>query len=222
MDQQLKKRIAERLKELNLSARAASLRVSDNPDLIRGVLRPDLRANPRADTIALLARALEVAPEWFHAEAEIPAAPPRAARSSGGARRRDIPLRGVALGLIVNHQRGFRLGTPIAFVDRPAALMDAAGVYAIYVANDSMSPQHSPGELRLVQEARPPAPGDSVIVLTQNHENDPGQHYIKLFKGFDGDDALLEQINPRALVRIPRRFIVSIDRVLTMNEIFGV
>lgn len=58
-------RIESRLREMNISARAASLRVSRNPDLIRSVTRFGDDANPKRETLQLIATALEVSYQWL-------------------------------------------------------------------------------------------------------------------------------------------------------------
>lgn len=224
-------RIQERLKELHLSPRAASLRVGQNPDLIRGILRAGDEANPTNETMHKLATALEVPEEWLlggdgeappprseyhHAAIDLP---PRATMS------KDVPVWGTAMGSLIDDAfEGFHLfsGQPVDYVRRPPALANVKDAYAIYVAGDSMDPMHPPGALRFVHPMRPASAGDSVIVETRHWEHDPGQGYIKILRRRKGDTLVLEQLNPIATIEIPIRYVVSVHRVMTLNELFGI
>jgi phage repressor protein C with HTH and peptisase S24 domain len=229
----MKNRIRERLAKLNLSPRAASLRVSTNADLFRGVLRAGSDANPTVDTVAKIARALDVSPEWLlgATESESPTEtlagevrPAVVRLPDQHEMAKDLPVWGTAQGSIVDSQfEGFSLhsGDPVEFVRRPPALARVRNAYAIYVSGDSMAPMHAPGELRFVNPNRPAAPGDTVIVQTKSHDDDPGQGYIKILRRQRPDTVELEQINPLAKISVEMKFVVNIHRVLTMNELFG-
>ena len=133
-----------------------------------------------------------------------------------------IPVMGTAAGAIVGKVEGMNIDGPVDYVERPHALRFARDLYAIYVSGDSMSPMHSHGDLRFVHPHRATRPGDTVIVSTQHHENDPGQHYIKILVRQTADTLHCRQLNPEAEFAVPTKFVKSIQRVLTMNEVFGV
>lgn len=230
--------IRDRLAELHMSPRQASLDVSDNPELIRSIIRGGDEANPRRDTLELLAKALRWSlPQLLTETDRIAGLPhPLVGRNSEvvAARgismpdpvdmARDLPVLGTAAGSLVDDKiEGFQFfgGDPIEYVRRPPALERVPNAYAIYVTGESMDPMHRPGELRFVHPGRPAAPGDTVIVSTQHWEHDPGQGYIKLFRRRTGDRVILEQINPRATIEIPVQYVMNMHRVLTMNELFG-
>jgi phage repressor protein C with HTH and peptisase S24 domain len=225
-------RINERLEALKLSPRAASLRVSTNADLIRGVLRAGEGANPTQDTVAKIAVALETTPEYLLG---------RISSGNGGApadeivraavrypATRDMPadlgVMGTAAGSIIEQVEGFQYFSdmPVDFVRRPPALARVPEAYAIYVSGDSMWPMHPAGDLRFVNPARPAAIGDSVVLRTQHWEHDPGQLYIKILAKRTPDFIVVEQLNPHATIQIPRRFVDYIHHVMTMAELFGV
>lgn len=233
---ELTNRIEERLKFLRYSAQAASLRVSDNRDLIRNVVRFGEKANPKQETLGLIAQALDwtldellnrnvpvdapakqtsAAPEFIHADIKVPTAREMP---------RDIPVLGTALGSLVDDKfEGFQLeGGPIDYVRRPPGLTHAADAYAIYVQNDSMWPMHSAGDLRFANPHKPPKPGGTVIVQTRHWDSDPGQGYIKIFRRRTSTMLILEQLNPPATIEIPLRFVVSVHHVPDMAELFGV
>lgn len=126
--------------------------------------------------------------------------------------------------LIEDRFEGFHVftGQPVDYVRRPPALAGVRDAYAIYVTGDSMDPMHPQGALRLVHPHRPPVPGDSVVVMTRHWDTDPGQGYIKVLRRRQGDRLLLEQINPSARIEIPLKYVVSVHKVLDMNDLFGV
>ena len=231
MSKPLKERINARLAELGLTARKASLSVSNNPDLIRTLLREDGTSHPRADTLAKVALALQVPADWLldgetATASDIPASAKHQQRPSTRIAARhplpDVPVMGTAHGSIVSSGvEGTIIDGPIDYVRRPPALEQAKDIYAIYVSGDSMAPAHNPGDLRFVHPHKACRPGDTVIVQTRAHAGDPGQAYIKrLTKRLPGK-ILLEQLNPPASLEIPTDFISRMHRVLTTNELFG-
>src|SRR5688572_14883471 len=80
MAQTLADRIRDRLEELGLSARAASLKAGGSDGMIRNILI-GVSENPRGDTLTKIAKVLEVSPEWL-LTGEGPSAP--------GTRRSDV------------------------------------------------------------------------------------------------------------------------------------
>lgn len=189
-------------------------------------------ANPRADTLQKMAVALETTTEWLlHGEENTKSgmqAPPEVAQLEKlppDTLTPDlaVPVMGTALGSVVAGEfEGTVIDEPIEYVAKPPGLARVSGIYAVYVAGESMSPAHCTGDLRFASRHRPCAPGDTVIVHTRHHANDPGQHYIKRLTARNGNTVTLEQLNPPATLTIEPRFIVSMHHVLTVNELFGV
>lgn len=144
---------------------------------------------------------------------------------SSGAMPKDLPVWGSAAGsLISDGFEGFHIfsTTAVDYVRRPPALANVMDAYGIYVTGDSMFPMHPHGALRIIHPHRPPAIGDSVIVVTKHWENDPGQGYIKILKRRTAERVFLEQLNPSATIEIPTKYIVSMHKVLDLNDLFGV
>ena len=226
---ELTQRIERRLAELGTNAQAASLRVGENRDLIRNVIRQGADANPRMETLTLIARALD----WTVDELTQTGAP----RLSGPSEviradvrlptaremPRDLPVLGTALGSLIDDKfEGFHLeGSAIDYVRRPPGLAHVPDAYAIYVQNDSMWPMHSPGDLRFANPHKPPRPGGTVIVQTRHWDTDPGQGYIKIFRRRTPTTLVLEQLNPPVTIEIPLRYVVSVHHVPDMAELFG-
>jgi phage repressor protein C with HTH and peptisase S24 domain len=133
----------------------------------------------------------------------------------------DLPVLGTAAGSVAG---AFQLadGEAIGHVRRPPGVERRAGVYAIYVVGDSMSPEHRSGDLRFVDPDRDVRIGDSVIVQTCNFPGDTVQAYIKYLKARDDDWLLLGQLNPLGEMRVAPTVVTAVHRILTMNELFGV
>lgn len=223
----------------NTTPRALALGVGGKPDLFRQVLDPKRSKNPRVDTIRLVAQALGKSEDWLingpPTEAPIPPGEPLPPPAQEVRRApipvpvradmaRNVPVLGTAAGSII-HERieGFVMfnGDPIDYVRRPAALEAVTTAYAIYVVGDSMAPALHQGDLQFVHPGRPARPGDMVVVQTRHHDSDPGQAYIKVLVRRSGERIVLRQYNPVAEIEIPVRFIVSIHKVMTINDLYG-
>lgn len=136
---------------------------------------------------------------------------------------RNLPVLGTASGSIIRQVDGFRMEHEVVdYVRRPPALAKQMNAYAIFVVGESMSPMHNPGELRFVDPEQRPSIGDSVIVQTRHFDGDPGQGYIKILKRRTPTAIVLQQLNPLAILEIPMQFVVSVHKVLTMNDLFGI
>lgn len=236
-------RIDERLRVLGLSDRAASMKAGLGEGAIRDLRRRGPRSSMHGRSLERLAAALETSPSWLLGqgeapEASAPAAPmPVETRDALGPAVRvadvglparaqmpeDVPVLGTAFGSVIRQVEGFQFeGGQIDTVRRPPALAGAKDLYAIYVEGDSMFPAHPAGELRFVHPHRPCQVGDSVVVVTRHHDGDPGQAYIKVLQKRSLGKIYLRQYNPEAILEIDMRFVVSIHRVLTTGELFGV
>ncbi|NMN56890.1 phage repressor protein C with HTH and peptisase S24 domain [Xanthobacter sp. SG618] len=136
---------------------------------------------------------------------------------------RDLPVLGTAGGAVIRQVDGFRMEHEVVdYVRRPPALAKQMNAYAIFVVGESMAPMHNPGDLRFVDPEQRPSIGDSVVVQTKHYNGDPGQGYIKLLKRRTPTNIVLQQLNPAAILEIPTQYVVSVHKVLTMNDLFGV
>lgn len=222
----IKARIAQRLKALDLSERSASLAAGGNPDVIRNI-RLGKSKNPTGRTVSALAEVLKVSEQWLLTGEDQPAAEtaPTPQRGSAPAERAGttIPILGTAAGAVISESfEGTSLGEPIGRIQLPPALEGTRGLYAVYVAGESMQPMHSPGDLRIIHPHKPALPGQSVVVQTRAWDADPGQAYIKIYERSTPDKVILRQLNPPATIEIPARHVTALHRVLTTAELFGV
>jgi transcriptional regulator with XRE-family HTH domain len=184
-------------------------------------------ADPNARSIQKLLDYLKVAPGEL-----IPAARPSEPAMRGEirpapARRlqtapmtKDLKVMGTAAGSAINN--GFEMTEQITeYVGRPPGLVGVPDAYAIYVVGESMSPLHRPGDLCPVHPYRPYKRGDSIIIQVRTHIGEPLHGYIKIFKRETEDKIVVEQINPKAELTFMKSTVVSVHKVMTMNELLS-
>jgi hypothetical protein len=86
-----------------------------------------------------------------------------------------------------------------------------------------MVPAYRPGALVLVERARPPAPGDDVVVeLLPATPRDDRRALIKRLVSINAKTVVLEQYNPPATLEFPRKQVGAIFRVMTVADLLGV
>lgn len=227
MSNVLIERINSRLKDLDKSAQRASLEATGAKDTIRKILDGTTK-NPRVDTLAKIAAVLETSPEWLQgadlpplapmADARIALVDPLPARQD---MPNDVPVMGTAAG---SHTRGaFQLMPgPVDYVRRPPALAKVKGLYSLYVEGTSMEPQYFPGDLIYVNPNKPVKAGDAVVIQCKNHQEDGHEGTIGIYMKRNEQHVTIHKHNPNADINILRETIISMHKVLTINEIFGV
>jgi phage repressor protein C with HTH and peptisase S24 domain len=150
---------------------------------------------------------------------EVRSAPLR--RPMAVAMPKDLPVMGTAAGATLAN--GFEITSQIVeYVRRPPALEGVPDAYAIYVVAESMSPLHRPGDLCIVHRYRPYKRGDSVIVQIKVSAGAKVESYIKTFKRQTADELVVEQINPKAEIAYKKSTVISVHKVMTLAELFGV
>jgi len=231
-------RIRQRLAETGISAHAASLKAGGSASLIPNILL-GRSASPRVATLQKIAEALDTSTEWLlgdeekvaptvqtptmaNDEVELIEGPPTSLIFND--LPMTIPILGTALGSVVSEGiEGFQFepGEVIGYVRRPTPLAKIREAYALLIRGDSMDPMHPPNQVRVINPLRPCEPGDSVIVITRQWADDPGQAYIKILRRRTEHSVVLEQLNPRSRFEIPRQHVAAIHYVLTMNDLLG-
>ncbi|WP_313194629.1 S24 family peptidase [Shinella zoogloeoides] len=223
MENALKNRILDRAEELGLTLEAVSLKAGLDRSYLRKLLdRPG--ASPKGETMNKLAFALDVPPAWF-LDVKAPSAisdvsPANVQPPERNAMPNDVPVLGTAAG---SHLRGaFQLSTdPIDWVRRPQGLMGAKDVYSVFVEGNSMEPQYFPGDLIFVHPHRPPRIGDAVIVQCQNGSEDHVEATLGIMHKRTAEMLIIRKHNPSAEVSLKRDRIISLHKVLTNNELYG-
>lgn len=225
MTSAIAERITSQLEKLGISARAASLRVGKNPDLIRDIITGK-SGNPRATTLSKLASILGVTEQWLLTGEDAPGSTFRdEVRPAGIDPRqlgsRDLPVFGTAAGSLASNG-AFQLTTgPVDWVRRPPALANVRDAYALYVEGTSMSPKYEPGDLIFVHPGRPARLGDPIVLQVQDNEHAPSRTYIKILSKRTGETVSCNQFNPVATIDFKANTVALIHRVLSTNELWG-
>lgn len=112
---------------------------------------------------------------------------------------------------------------PVRMIARPPALLGARDLYAIYFHGESMIPRFEPGEVGIVDPARPVRSGDYVLVQLNNGEEDSVcTVLVKRLVHFNAKRVVLEQFNPAVRFTVPRTRITRIHRILPQTDLlFG-
>jgi len=225
-------RIQERCRALGITINAASERAG-SPSMIPNIVYGRSK-HPRMDTLQRIAEALETTTSYLSGLTDSPAPDQEAEFSIAGIplpNRGDLndnlPVLGTAAGSLIETAdghafEGFEIESRVVqYVRRPPALKDMPEAYSIFVDGDSMHPMHPAGELRFVNPHLAVSPGDTVIVQTRTWEDKPGQAYIKTYRRRAGGYLMLEQLNPLATISIPQQYVLTVHKVMTVNELFG-
>ena len=122
-----------------------------------------------------------------------------------------IPVRSAARG--GDEQEMFMEDGPVDYVPRPYVLERVKGAYAIYMVGDSMSPRYEPGFTLYINPFKPPRPGRGVVIYKKNNAV-----LVKLFKTATRSELVVEQLNPRRELRIPRSEIDHVHLIVHSDE----
>jgi len=204
---------------LGISAQAASLKATGSRDVIRAILNGATKS-PRLDTLEKIALALETTPEWLMGKDEEPT--PADVRLPD---RREMPANLPVMGTRPGSgsDGSFELeGGVVDFVRRPPALSGTRDVYSLYVEGQSMEPKFMAGDLIFVHPHRPARIGDCVLVKFKTAEDGPERASIGYFEATGPDAVSIGKLNPPQTVKIERRHIHAIDKILSLNELFGI
>lgn len=223
MSKWLSHKLERRLKELGLSARAASLKAGLGPDAIRNILRGK-SANPKGRTLERLAQALDLPVTELLSPADS-AAEETPQRAIGVKPWSDL----VSNGRHANTESGsipvfatYEAGGYLVLVrgqaiERTAPSEPVAGVgsaYAVYAPNDLLEPRCERGDLLHIHPHRPARPGKLVLVLL-NQESEGGQcALLRELVSVNGQEVTLRQLNPEDTVKVPRSQIADIHLVV--------
>lgn len=217
-DEQLIKRLDQRLAAMGLSARAASLAATGKPDTIRDIKAGKSR-NPRFQTIQQLARVLETTPDWLlGADSPAPVEPPGVPVDLPMSSGRDLPVYGLAAGSVLGALT--MTSDPVEYVPTPPGLARVRDAYALIITGSSMEPKFEAGDVVFLNPHRPPRQGDHVVI--QEAREGGTIVTIKRFERWKDGDLITTQYNPLSQVRFARDQIMAVHRVLTVNELFGI
>lgn len=113
-------------------------------------------------------------------------------------------------------------GERLGFVRRPPKLMGVSGAYALYARGDSMSPWRENGQLVFVHPTIPVNVGDYVVVeLHPENEGASGRAYIKRLERRTANEIKLFQFNPRKELSLPRKRVLNVHKILSLEEMMS-
>lgn len=205
-------------------------------------LRRQAKINPNAsmtqESLRALAPVLKTTVAWLIAEEgseelensdgvpppQLDVVEPTAALSTTSLRSlpRDLPVLGTAAGSFAVERGGFEMESRvIEYVRRPEALLSVVDAYAIYMTGNSMAPEHNEGDLRIVHPSRPPRIGDSVVIQVKSSPSEPVVGYVARLVRRSGERIIVAKHNPAKEVEFDSKYVVSIHRILTLNELLG-
>lgn len=92
---------------------------------------------------------------------------------------------------------------PIEYTPRPGTLLNVRDAFAVYVVNDSMSPAFDPGDRCHIHPSRPPAPGQYVLLVKTDGNNNRHALIKRLIK-ITTKVWRVEQFNPAKQFDLPR------------------
>lgn len=233
MPETLADRIQQRLDTLGLSERAASIAATGSDATIR-MIRTGKSLNPRADTLHKLAAVLQTTEQWL-LTGGAPAAEQPAGRIMAGELRpadinesvrfdlpRDVPVHGTVAGSALGNG-AFQLSSDVVdYVRRPYGLLGAPGVYALYVEGESMSPRFEPGNLVFVHPHRKPLGGDYVVIQEPDSNNGEPRAFIKRLIRITPTTVKTQQFNPEATIEFVIRPGLTVHKVMTDADLYGV
>lgn len=133
---------------------------------------------------------------------------------------RDIPV----LGTVSGGPGGLQMnGEAIDWARRPPRLKGRTDVFGLYVEDLSMIPAFRPGALILVERARPPSPGDDVVIeIRPEKQGEDARALIKHLVALTPTMVKLLQHNPHKELEIPRKQVIHLYRVMPLADLLGV
>jgi phage repressor protein C with HTH and peptisase S24 domain len=133
---------------------------------------------------------------------------------------RDIPI----LGNVSGGPGGLQMnGEAIDWARRPPRLKGRTDVFGLYVEDLSMIPAYRPGALILIERARPPSPGDDVVIeIGPESPRDERRAIIKHLLAITPTVLRLMQHNPHKELEIPRKQVIHLYRVMPLADLLGV
>lgn len=215
------------------SPRSLSLKIGDNPTLIRQI-RSGRSRNPRGDTLTKLSEVMKVPLQKLtgstsadggaplHRFAEGSDVQPILTRQPMEARRLPLGAQAPVMGVVSCGSDGqFEINLssdPLEYVDLPPKLVAVPGIYALFVAGESMDGIWSPGDVVYVAKNRPVTPGAYVVVLVNEERGHPPGAYLKQYVRGDNEWVVLSQTNPSMEREIHRSLVKEMHRALHWRE----
>lgn len=231
MENTIQQRIRERLEALDLTPEQASRKAGLDKTYLRKLFeRPS--ASPRGNTLEALAKALDVDIAQListgdsvveKVSSDLTNNDVKTANVNPPSRQvmpNDVPVLGTAAGSM---EGAFQLvDGVIDYVRRPPALMNSRDIYSIFVEGSSMYPEHKHGDLRFINPHKPARVGDSIVIQIKNNGRLTYDAMIGHLVKRTATQLVIGKLNPEMSLTYSLDDIVSVHKVLDMNELFGV
>ena len=141
---------------------------------------------------------------------------------ASGAWARDVPVLGTTVG---GSAGDFTLNTGdvVDYARRPPTLARSSKVFVLYVQGSSMSRWREPGSMVYVDPARPPKPGERVVIECHpDRDGEPSPAYLKELVSRTATKVKLKQYNPEQSFDLTLSKVKKIHRVIEWEELLSV
>ncbi len=129
-----------------------------------------------------------------------------------------LPMFGWAAGSVAGVET--LTSEPVDEVPCPPALREAVGAYALRTRGESMYPRYLPDDILYVNPHQPVKSGDHVVIQTQRYEGSGVETWVKRYESQDETSIMVSQYHPPAHITFRKSEVLSIHRVLSVNELF--
>lgn len=243
-------RLSDLMESRGFSKHHLSKLIGANGGYVRDVMDPKKNTTPGGARMAALARELLTTVEYLTGQTDNPEQirsdvvvgeqglkgfqESRSPFNHGGQAQPGIPLVGTGdcadiqveteSGELVDIDRSsFDPSHTVRMITRPPALQGARDLYAIYFQGESMLPRYEPGEVGIVDPARPVKPGDYVLVqLNDGASEEVTSVLAKRLVRQSAKSIRLEQFNPAVVFEVPRARVSRVHRILQQTDmLFG-
>jgi phage repressor protein C with HTH and peptisase S24 domain len=139
-----------------------------------------------------------------------------------GSWARDVPVLGTTVG---GSGGDFTLNTGevVDYARRPPTVARSSKVFVLYVQGNSMSRWREPGSMVYVDPARPPKPGDRVVIeLHPERDGEPSPAYLKELVSRTATKLRLKQYNPEGAFDLSLNKVKKLHRVIEWEELLAV
>jgi transcriptional regulator with XRE-family HTH domain len=102
---------------------------------------------------------------------------------------------------------------PVDWIDRPKALENARGIYALYVTGTTMSPMFRHGSLLVASEFKPARIGDAILVQERRSDADPILASIGILEEQTSDKIVLGKLNSATARDVATKHVVAVHKI---------
>jgi phage repressor protein C with HTH and peptisase S24 domain len=141
---------------------------------------------------------------------------------ASGAWARDVPVLGTTVG---GSAGDFTLNTGdvVDYARRPPTLARSSKVFVLYVQGSSMSRWRDAGSMVYVDPARPPKPGERVVIECHpDRDGEPAPAYLKELVSRTATKLKLKQYNPEHTFDLALSKVKKVHRVIEWEELLAV